>query len=852
MSTKYRLRNKTRESSSSSATATTSRRTQPTTSSKTPTRKHTPPLPPSIPEEDDNDDMDMDMDELVIAVENEIEDDSEVDAKEEDGGYNAEEESENEMKHKKQNKSSNSNNTYNSNKKKSLKNKNENKNDNKEKSTTVTKNTSHTNDKKHKKKLSPSSVFMNQMKRLDEKEAEESSVSIKSTRSPSDEEDDDDDDYETEDESSDSNSEDDDSSTDEDDDDDDDDDETYETESTSSSSSSSKDSHNKHSKKSKKRKDIIILYNEDSMFGGGGCGNDEEMIHGLLNDEDEECHSDDEKAFMKENYEKVSFQSSPSISPSSVNEGKKDKKTSTTKKNLNNDNDNTKTKTKNKNNKKKTGNKENETDEDDSSSETPDMSPEEIETEYRELVDLKKHLVEKLKRKNKSKVLINAVEECKKDIHKLVLNTRRKNAKEYYRLISADRKTQTSELEYFKKKLSHKEQVQVMKDLKEVNSFIYNEKPYRLTLMQSSIPSKYKANVMQKMNMMLTMEQGDSEYHKIKMWIDTFMRIPFDVYNDLSISIHDGLDVCDKFMRNARKTLDECTYGLDNAKMQIMQLVGQWITNPRSIGTSIAIYGPKGTGKTSLAKEGISKIFGREFSFISLGGAGDASFLEGHSYTYEGSIYGKIVQILIESKCMNPIIYFDELDKVSDSARGQEIISLLTHLTDSTQNSQFHDKYFADIDFDLSRCLFIFSYNDEALVNPILKDRMYHIQTKAYDVKEKVIIAKKYLLPKIREQVNFQESDILIPDDVIQHIISTEKYTQKEEGVRNLKRCLEIIYTKLNLFRLMKSDNENIEYILGKGVNLKVEFPYSVSIQDLDVLIKIENNQIQSWLNMYI
>ena len=108
-------------------------------------------------------------------------------------------------------------------------------------------------------------------------------------------------------------------------------------------------------------------------------------------------------------------------------------------------------------------------------------------------------------------------------------------------------------------------------------------------------------------------------------------------------------------------------------------------------------------------------------SFLALGGASDSSFLEGHSY-YEGMQQGKIVQILMESKSMNPVIYFDELDKVSDTAKGEEIIGILTHLTDTTQNSAFHDKYFADIDFDLSKCLFIFSYNDESKVNPILKD----------------------------------------------------------------------------------------------------------------------------------
>ena len=256
------------------------------------------------------------------------------------------------------------------------------------------------------------------------------------------------------------------------------------------------------------------------------------------------------------------------------------------------------------------------------------------------------------------------------------------------------------------------------------------------------------------------------------------------------------------------------------------------------------------THNTSIVKDGISKILGREFAFIALGGAGDSSFLEGHSYTYEGSTWGKIVQIIIDSKCMNPVIYFDELDKISDSARGQEIASILTHLTDTTQNNQFQDKFFSEIEFDLSKCLFIFSYNDETKVNPILKDRMYRIQTTGYDCKQKMVIARKYILPKIREQVNFEENEIIIQNDALEYIITNPKFSQNEQGVRNLKRCLEIIYTKLNLFRLVKDDSCN--NIFGKELELKVKFPYTVTKQCVDILIKNNAPDNHSLLAMYV
>jgi len=396
----------------------------------------------------------------------------------------------------------------------------------------------------------------------------------------------------------------------------------------------------------------------------------------------------------------------------------------------------------------------------------------------------------------------------------------------------------------FYEKLDTEHQKRIIKELREINKLIRVEKPYRLTLLESDIPIIFKSAAMKKISSLRYMEPGTGEYYKIKNWVDTFMRIPFGKFETLPLSITDGIDKCHNFMERAQKTLDEAVYGLNDAKMQIMQMLGQLVTNPKSIGSAIAIHGPPGTGKTSLVKEGISKILNRPFAFIALGGATDSSFLEGHGYTYEGSTWGKIVQILIDSKCMNPVIYFDELDKISDTPKGEEIAGILTHLTDTSQNSQFHDKYFTEIDFDLSKCLFIFSYNDESKVNSILKDRMYRIQTKGYNQKQKTVIADNYLLPKIREQVKFTCEDIIIPNETLHYII--EHTCNKEDGVRNLKRCLEIIYTKLNLYRLMKPETNLFE----EDMSLKVQFPFTVTKNIVDKLIKKSENSLSSSLYM--
>ena len=420
---------------------------------------------------------------------------------------------------------------------------------------------------------------------------------------------------------------------------------------------------------------------------------------------------------------------------------------------------------------------------------------------------------------------------------------RGKNTLEFRKLIRD--KDIMNDIAFFKEKLSVDEQSDMLKQIEEVKKHSHVDKPYRLALLESQIPINFKSIAFKKISNLKHMEPGGSEYYKIKNWVDTFMQIPFGKYRNLPIKFDNNVEESHEFMSNAKSILDTAVYGLSDAKLQIMQMVGQWIVNPEAVGTAIAIKGPMGTGKTTLVKDGISKILGREFAFIALGGATDSSFLEGHSYTYEGSTWGKIVDILVQCKSMNPVIYFDELDKVSDTPKGEEITGILTHLTDTTQNNKFHDKYFSELDFDLSRCLFIFSYNDETKVNPILRDRMYRIQTKGYDLKEKTTISNDYLIPNICQQVKFNSDDIVIPKETIQYIV--ERYTDKEQGVRNLKRCLEIVHTKLNLYRLMKPDTNLFE----KDMNMKITFPITVTQSIVDKLIKQEPES-GNWQHMYM
>ena len=444
---------------------------------------------------------------------------------------------------------------------------------------------------------------------------------------------------------------------------------------------------------------------------------------------------------------------------------------------------------------------------------------------------------------NKLEKLINAGEkEQKKKKKKKDQVIQRKNTAKLRKMLRE--KDVMNDFKYFST-MDVEKQKKIISELESINKVMNIEKPYRITLLETDIPHEFKADALKKVNLLSYMSPETGEYYKIKQWVDTFMRIPFGKHKNLPLSIEDGPEKCCEFISDAKKTLDEAVYGLDDAKMQIMQMIGQWISNPDSVGTAIAIKGPMGTGKTTLVKEGVSKILNRPFAFLALGGATDSSFLEGHSYTYEGSSWGKVIDILIQCQCMNPVIYFDELDKVSDTPKGEEIIGILTHLTDTTQNTQFHDKYFSNMDFNLSKALFIFSYNDENKVNPILRDRMYKITTKGYSNIQKITISQKYLIPKIHDLVKFEDDNIIIPDETITYLC--EHLTNKERGVRNLKRCLEIIYSKLNLFRLTDGNTE----LFDNEKSFKITFPFTVTTEIVSKLIK-KNDENAVPFGMYI
>ena len=380
--------------------------------------------------------------------------------------------------------------------------------------------------------------------------------------------------------------------------------------------------------------------------------------------------------------------------------------------------------------------------------------------------------------------------------------------------------TPKDDLKYFKD-LPEEHKIKYLEDIEKLKDMHKVEKPKMLNIIDQNTSWNNKSVIINKFQNFDMISPYSSEYFKLKNWVEGISKIPFGVFKEAPVKHDSKRSDIKKYLKKVKKHMDDAVYSHDNAKRQILQSIAHTISNPEDSGSIIAIQGPPGVGKTQLIQDGISKALDRPFEFISLGGAQDSSFLEGHDYTYEGSRWGKIVDVLMKSKCMNPVILFDELDKVSETPKGEEIINVLTHLTDLTQNHHFHDKYFSGIDFDLSKAIFIFSFNDESRINRVLKDRMYVIRTGGYQIQDKINIAKDYLIPNLIKSIGFSpEEEVQFNEDIIKFIV--DRYTF-EGGVRKLKECLLEILKEINLRRLDGS----------KLLDSKIRFP-----------LKIEENMI--------
>lgn len=313
-----------------------------------------------------------------------------------------------------------------------------------------------------------------------------------------------------------------------------------------------------------------------------------------------------------------------------------------------------------------------------------------------------------------------------------------------------------------------------------------------------------KEKLLKECDKLAKMPSGSHEGTVERNYLDKCLEIPFGKYTKDSINLE-----------KSRKILDKEHYGLDKVKERIVDSLAVYKRNPEFNGQILCLAGPPGVGKTSIVKS-LAKSMGRKYVRIALGGIHDEAEIRGHRKTYIGSMPGRIVESVIKSGVMNPIILLDEIDKVGNDFKGDPSSALLEAL-DPEQNNSFADHYI-EFPLDLSRVLFITTANDVSAIAGPLYDRMEVIELNSYTALEKFYIAKKHLVKKEMIKHSLTSKEFKISDDAINILI--ENYT-REAGVRTLEKQIATLCRKATVSlesgaKSFKVTDKNIEEYLGK------------------------------------
>ena len=342
---------------------------------------------------------------------------------------------------------------------------------------------------------------------------------------------------------------------------------------------------------------------------------------------------------------------------------------------------------------------------------------------------------------------------------------------------------------------------------------------YEEKIEKTKLSKEVKEKLTYELGRLKNMSASSSEANVVKTYLDWALDIPWGKYSKESIDVI-----------KAREILNKEHYGLDDVKDRIIEYLAVKQLSKSQKGPILCLVGPPGVGKTSIARS-IAHAMNRKYTRISLGGMKDESEIRGHRRTYVGAIPGRITYALKDAKTMNPLVLFDEIDKISSSYKGDPSDALL-EILDSEQNKDFRDTYL-ELPLNLSKVMFIATANTlETIPRPLL-DRMEVIEVSGYTYEEKFNIAKEHLLPKIFKDLDIPIDNITIEDDSIRAVI--EGYT-RESGVRGLERKLTSLIRKVLADMLKEGkkeytvDKDSVEKLLGKRV---------FSIDEIDKLDKV-------------
>lgn len=375
-------------------------------------------------------------------------------------------------------------------------------------------------------------------------------------------------------------------------------------------------------------------------------------------------------------------------------------------------------------------------------------------------------------------------------------------------------------------KAEYKDYIKNKKDFLEMEKYEEQEKDIfilkrKLFLIETTDDNRKL--LFQKFNELDSREYHDEEYYKLYYWFKKALELPYNKIVEIKT------DDTTKLLQDIRSSLDKELYGMDKVKEQILLYVHNKLMFPSTQSQCLGLIGPPGVGKTSIALC-LSNILKIPFEQISLGGVTHADFIKGHDFTFVGSKPGQIASSMMNLKCKNGILFFDEFEKVSEN---KDVVNSLLHITDTSQNKNFRDNFFGEISIDLSNIWFICSMNEKPL-DKALSDRIFYIKIDGYTKKDKVVIVKNYLLPRSLKNIGIKETDVTMDDAIISTII--EKIASNEEGIRLLKQGIQSIISKI-AFLVNNQQNLNVSFSLPSSY-YPLQYPISVDNKMIELLLK--------------
>ena len=382
-------------------------------------------------------------------------------------------------------------------------------------------------------------------------------------------------------------------------------------------------------------------------------------------------------------------------------------------------------------------------------------------------------------------------------------------------------------------KYSSDELADIKSESQKIKSQITPDFALKYKILRLNTSESNKAAIYKKYQSYKNAHFNDDERVKLKTWIDFALSLP---YNNSIDMLSESKSTYTIFLTNIIKSLNMELYGMKYVKEQLLLFLNSKLTNPNMKGCSLALVGPPGVGKTTIARH-LAEVMKWPFEQISFGGAGSADFLKGHDYTYVGSRPGEIVRCLSRMKYKNGILFLDEYEKVSEN---KDIASSLLHITDFQQNHEFQDNYLSDIKIDLSQLWFIYSMN-ELPKDTALRDRLFVINVPAYSKHDKATILKDYVLPKTLRNINLRNNDVYIDDKSSQYIVNC--ISSEESGIRSIEQNIKDIVNKINFIVINQDNDGNIPKEFNfmsfdtKDMS-KLSYPVELTIDLFDILFK--------------